>query len=149
MVSWRPDKEEKRCRYCGRSFNLRRRKHHCRLCGDIVCKQCSQFMSLSETCEGRRGRRWDGGREGGEVEGGGEGGRKGYDLISLPIPADPVLSDCPDFRSLAPPIRTSVLSLKRGWGGRRERGAEERGDDKNSSDMRLCSTCHKLIHRSV
>ena len=51
VVPWRPDKEEKRCMSCGRGFNIRRRKHHCRLCGDIICKDCSQFMTLSQACK--------------------------------------------------------------------------------------------------
>lgn len=37
---------------CHKSFGVRRRRHHCRLCGDIICKQCSSFITLNEACEG-------------------------------------------------------------------------------------------------
>ena len=32
-----------RCRQCGASFTVFRRKHHCRLCGDLVCHRCSPY----------------------------------------------------------------------------------------------------------
>lgn len=65
---------------------------------------------------------------------------------------DPVLSDCPDFSSLAPPIKTRVLPLRRGSmrlrRGRREEGEGEGEDeDDESSQLRMCSNCQKLIHR--
>lgn len=50
VVPWRKNEDEKQCQRCGRGFGVRRRRHHCRLCGGIFCKQCSQFMSLTETC---------------------------------------------------------------------------------------------------
>ena len=52
VVPWKHDKEEKRCMKCHKSFGVRRRRHHCRLCGDIICKQCSSFITLNEACEG-------------------------------------------------------------------------------------------------
>ena len=51
LVPWKPDSEEKWCMKCGRTFGVQRRKHHCRLCGDIICEVCSLFVSLSEICE--------------------------------------------------------------------------------------------------
>ena len=131
VVTWKPDKEEKRCRYCGRGFNLRRRKHHCRLCGGIICNQCSHYMTLSETCER-------------------EGGRETHSNCHCML--DPVLCDCPDFHSLAPPVKTSVLSLKRKKSRRKQQPAEaeaeaEADDDEKSSELRMCLTCHHLIHR--
>ena len=55
VVPWKKDEDEKRCVQCGRGFGVRRRRHHCRLCGGIICKQCSHFMTLGETCECDRG----------------------------------------------------------------------------------------------
>ncbi|TMS38229.1 hypothetical protein L596_004998 [Steinernema carpocapsae] len=45
-VAWAEDKEAKACQECGTKFQLYRRRHHCRLCGKIMCHNCSQFMSF-------------------------------------------------------------------------------------------------------
>ncbi|ODO08578.1 hypothetical protein L198_00308 [Cryptococcus wingfieldii CBS 7118] len=37
IVKWEDDSEVKKCRICSSSFSLSNRKHHCRLCGRIVC----------------------------------------------------------------------------------------------------------------
>lgn len=37
IVKWEEDAEVRRCRICAASFTLSTRKHHCRLCGRIVC----------------------------------------------------------------------------------------------------------------
>lgn len=37
---WVPDEARIACSVCSRSFNLLRRRHHCRLCGELVCKTC-------------------------------------------------------------------------------------------------------------
>jgi DNA-directed RNA polymerase subunit RPC12/RpoP len=29
------------CPLCSKSFNLTRRRHHCRACGTLVCQPCS------------------------------------------------------------------------------------------------------------
>ena len=51
IVPWKKDSEQKRCMKCSREFNIRYRKHHCRLCGDIICKSCSNFFPITEACE--------------------------------------------------------------------------------------------------
>lgn len=38
---WESDDEVKQCRVCKAWFNLAKRKHHCRVCGRIVCAGCS------------------------------------------------------------------------------------------------------------
>lgn len=45
-MSWVKDKDVNLCPNCAKSFNILCRKHHCRLCGAIMCNQCSQFISL-------------------------------------------------------------------------------------------------------
>ncbi|KZP11136.1 hypothetical protein FIBSPDRAFT_837909 [Athelia psychrophila] len=47
---WIPDAKTESCMRCGKSFNWRRRRHHCRLCGRCVCAGCSSktFFVLDE-----------------------------------------------------------------------------------------------------
>lgn len=37
---WMPDSKSKECYECGQKFSTFRRKHHCRLCGQIFCSKC-------------------------------------------------------------------------------------------------------------
>lgn len=41
---WMPDSKSKECYECGSKFSLFRRKHHCRLCGQIFCSTCCNQM---------------------------------------------------------------------------------------------------------
>jgi rabenosyn-5 len=45
-VSWISDKDVNLCPNCAKGFNLLYRKHHCRLCGAIMCNKCSNFISF-------------------------------------------------------------------------------------------------------
>lgn len=47
VVPWMKDNEASKCITCGRIFTLARRRHHCRLCGTILCGKCSLFLSFS------------------------------------------------------------------------------------------------------
>ncbi|KDO31634.1 hypothetical protein SPRG_03554 [Saprolegnia parasitica CBS 223.65] len=38
---WIPDKEAEKCMNCNSEFTVFNRKHHCRRCGHVVCKNCS------------------------------------------------------------------------------------------------------------
>lgn len=38
---WVPDQKTETCMRCNSSFGWRRRRHHCRLCGRVVCASCS------------------------------------------------------------------------------------------------------------
>ncbi|XP_012284186.1 rabenosyn-5 [Orussus abietinus] len=48
IVPWIDDKDVKLCPTCARSFHVARRKHHCRLCGAVMCHDCTIFLPLSE-----------------------------------------------------------------------------------------------------
>ena len=37
---WMPDSNCKQCYECGDKFNTFRRRHHCRICGQIFCSRC-------------------------------------------------------------------------------------------------------------
>ncbi|KAG5675869.1 hypothetical protein PVAND_005737 [Polypedilum vanderplanki] len=49
LVPWIDGKLVKLCPSCAKSFFLTRRQHHCRLCGSIMCNDCSQFLSIDES----------------------------------------------------------------------------------------------------
>ncbi|RLN91339.1 hypothetical protein BBJ28_00016340, partial [Nothophytophthora sp. Chile5] len=53
---WVNDEERFDCHICKKDFNLFRRKHHCRVCGEIVCKNCclSRSMRVCVSCMGFR-----------------------------------------------------------------------------------------------
>ena len=41
---WMPDSACKECFLCGLKFTISRRKHHCRVCGQIFCSNCCYQM---------------------------------------------------------------------------------------------------------
>ncbi|OQR83815.1 hypothetical protein ACHHYP_14236 [Achlya hypogyna] len=46
-VPWVPDAAQRSCSVCARLFTHVRRKHHCRACGQLICKQCSVFQDMA------------------------------------------------------------------------------------------------------
>lgn len=46
VVPWAEDKDVPLCPFCARSFNVTRRRHHCRICGGIMCADCTQHLSF-------------------------------------------------------------------------------------------------------
>ncbi|CAH1645867.1 unnamed protein product [Spodoptera littoralis] len=47
VVPWLDGSSVKLCPNCAKTFNLTRRKHHCRLCGSILCHDCSLFLDIN------------------------------------------------------------------------------------------------------
>ncbi|KAJ6231250.1 pleckstrin homology domain-containing family f member 2-related [Anaeramoeba flamelloides] len=43
---WQRDSDTKNCMICNNKFNVRRRRHHCRNCGKVICNTCSKFKLL-------------------------------------------------------------------------------------------------------
>lgn len=43
-TSWESDAQAQVCKLCQKKFSLYFRKHHCRLCGSVVCGPCSQHV---------------------------------------------------------------------------------------------------------
>lgn len=37
---WVPGESRKNCKLCSRRFHAARRRHHCRLCGEVICRRC-------------------------------------------------------------------------------------------------------------
>lgn len=50
IVPWIEGAIIDRCPSCTAPFNITRRQHHCRLCGSIMCHNCSHFLQHSEAC---------------------------------------------------------------------------------------------------
>ncbi|EQC30107.1 hypothetical protein SDRG_12166 [Saprolegnia diclina VS20] len=46
---WAPDDSRDDCYVCSRHFSKFRRKHHCRLCGEVVCASCLLKKLVEET----------------------------------------------------------------------------------------------------
>ncbi|XP_027719697.1 rabenosyn-5 [Vombatus ursinus] len=46
VVPWVNDQDVPFCPDCGNKFSIRNRRHHCRLCGSIMCKKCMELISL-------------------------------------------------------------------------------------------------------
>lgn len=46
LVSWVDGKLVKLCPNCARKFNIARRQHHCRLCGSVMCFDCSMYLNV-------------------------------------------------------------------------------------------------------
>ncbi|CAK8675954.1 unnamed protein product [Clavelina lepadiformis] len=44
LVPWVKDGDVPFCPTCGDRFNVARRRHHCRLCGAIMCTKCSLYI---------------------------------------------------------------------------------------------------------
>ncbi|KAI7866999.1 hypothetical protein BDF14DRAFT_1882111 [Spinellus fusiger] len=45
---WMPDEQCKECFECSARFSLFRRKHHCRICGQIFCAKCASHIIQGE-----------------------------------------------------------------------------------------------------
>lgn len=46
VVPWINEKDVSLCPGCAKSFGMTRRKHHCRLCGGVMCADCSDLVSF-------------------------------------------------------------------------------------------------------
>ncbi|KAM8994421.1 rabenosyn-5 [Ara ararauna] len=46
VVPWVSDQDVPFCPDCGNKFSIRNRRHHCRLCGSIMCKKCMELVGL-------------------------------------------------------------------------------------------------------
>ncbi|EDV31733.1 uncharacterized protein Dana_GF15504, isoform B [Drosophila ananassae] len=50
-VAWLDGSSVKLCPSCAKSFHIARRQHHCRLCGGIMCNDCSKFLPLEDAMQ--------------------------------------------------------------------------------------------------
>lgn len=44
--TWVSDKDRHCCHLCMKTFTNTRRKHHCRVCGEVICRNCSMYKSV-------------------------------------------------------------------------------------------------------
>lgn len=47
---WMPDEVAQRCYECDTAFSTFFRRHHCRMCGQIFCKNCTSFIEGVRLC---------------------------------------------------------------------------------------------------
>ena len=47
VVPWQLDTDVSECYQCRKTFNMLRRKHHCRACGMIFCNACTKSQMLT------------------------------------------------------------------------------------------------------
>ncbi|CAI5710591.1 unnamed protein product [Hyaloperonospora brassicae] len=47
VPTWVSDKDRACCHLCLKTFTNTRRKHHCRACGEIICRVCSVYKSVN------------------------------------------------------------------------------------------------------
>eukprot|EP01064_Diplonema_japonicum_P031187 TRINITY_DN5502_c0_g1_i2.p1 TRINITY_DN5502_c0_g1~~TRINITY_DN5502_c0_g1_i2.p1 ORF type:complete len:292 (+),score=33.25 TRINITY_DN5502_c0_g1_i2:30-878(+) len=67
-VVWTPDEAVTGCQQCGVGFSFLLRRHHCRVCGEVVCGSCirnsrvtmewQQGSKQLKVCKGCRGAAW-------------------------------------------------------------------------------------------
>ena len=50
VVEWQPDRSVSECPECHQKLGMLTRKHHCRLCGCVMCKDdgCSVLVTLAD-----------------------------------------------------------------------------------------------------
>lgn len=51
IVPWLDGSSVKLCPNCAKSFHIARRQHHCRLCGSVMCNDCSKFLPMDDALE--------------------------------------------------------------------------------------------------
>ncbi|KAG6610827.1 myosin-like protein [Phytophthora cinnamomi] len=45
-TSWVNDEDRFSCHICNKRFNMFKRKHHCRACGEVICNSCSLYHRI-------------------------------------------------------------------------------------------------------
>lgn len=46
LIQWEEDDASDSCRLCSYTFSLLNRRHHCRLCGKLICEGCSSSLPV-------------------------------------------------------------------------------------------------------
>lgn len=53
IVPWQSDSSAVSCYLCSEEFTFLNRRHHCRLCGRIICASCSENIPIKLVGEAR------------------------------------------------------------------------------------------------
>eukprot|EP00903_Cladosiphon_okamuranus_P011122 g10498.t1 len=77
-AEWIPNSARNSCLHCERSFTILLRRHHCRMCGEVVCAHCSPHrVRLAEDDETNNRDNEESAADGSSDAGGGGGGGGG------------------------------------------------------------------------
>eukprot|EP00090_Calanus_glacialis_P046327 TRINITY_DN9050_c0_g1_i1.p1 TRINITY_DN9050_c0_g1~~TRINITY_DN9050_c0_g1_i1.p1 ORF type:complete len:592 (-),score=219.64 TRINITY_DN9050_c0_g1_i1:173-1948(-) len=130
VVPWIDEDLVKLCPTCARGFNIARRKHHCRLCGSVMCQDCSQFVDFNfcrrlinpSTLSSYK-----------QVD------RQGWSVNS---------TSRHDSRSVGSPARSSIFKLRRSGSRESVGSVMSIVDGRGKEEFRSCGYCKSLLsHR--
>jgi len=140
IVPWIDEDLVKLCPTCAKSFNIARRKHHCRLCGSVMCQDCSQFLDFN-FCRRLTN----------------PASLSSYKMSNMESRQGWNVNTRQDTRSVGSPTsaspRSGFFKLRRS-GSRESLGSSVMGgiimDGRNKEEFRACSYCKSLLsHRDT
>lgn len=127
VVEWIDSDLVKLCPTCAKSFNPLRRKHHCRLCGSVMCQDCSQWVDW-DLC------------------------RRLINPVSLSSYKPPLERtggrDSRDTRSVGSPVSKPLFRLRRSNSRESVGSVSSAVGSRGGEEFRSCSYCKALLdHR--
>jgi len=126
VVAWISGDLVALCPSCARSFNVARRKHHCRLCGSVLCQDCSEFVDF-HFC------------------------RKLINPVTIssfkPVEKAGGSREKFDSRSMGTPAKPKIFKLRRSGSRESINSVMSIVDGKNKEEFRSCSYCKSLLTR--
>ncbi|GJE95157.1 FYVE-domain-containing protein [Phanerochaete sordida] len=118
ITPWEDDASVSQCPLCQASFHpLTNRKHHCRLCGRIICSLPPKFPQRPQTCS----------------------------LLFVADPVTGQIEEVGEGVDYGVRRRTSSMHNPKGKG--REDGAKAGEDDKSLRGVRICRDCKPVLLR--
>lgn len=129
VVPWIDEDLVKLCPTCAKGFNIARRKHHCRLCGSVMCQDCSTFVDF-DFC------------------------RRLTNPVSLssykPVERLGWAGGKSDTKSVGSPARPSIFKLRRSGSRESVNSMMSMVESRTKEEFRSCTYCKVLLtHRET